>query len=378
MNLDEHSRKLLEDIVKHNETVKKELDAFIMDYTDLKNKNFKFIQSYQTFIKAIIKIKKDNKISFILLKNISIFYRNLRSFYYINLNKDLSNKDQDYIKILLFPYFMLSEFSYLIYIFIEYILFIYKDIITDINHSTISNIISSVINEKGKEIILLGNKDKDTGLCSKTDNISSLQLNDGLSFCLKNHIFLNFNLEFIINDVDIDEKKHNISNYFNKDLIDLINQIRDNLSKDVTDIKQLKIKIEEYYKKIGDKNETLSKPFNELIKYDKLETLRNKIMVIINLFEKIKKENHHNNNLSQLMISSINIFKIVIGKLNFNFFELNLIFIRLLKAKYGIIELYNKSLFHDNNLDFFINPIDEFITFIKDEYSLIVTHKFLL
>lgn len=378
MNLDEHSRKLLEDIVKHNETVKKELDAFIMDYTDLKNKNFKFIQSYQTFIKAIIKIKKDNKISIILLKNISIFYRNLRSFYYINLNKDLSNKDQDYIKILLFPYFMLSEFSYLIYIFIEYILFIYKDIITDINHSTISNIISSVINEKGKEIILLGNKDKDTGLCSKTDNISSLQLNDGLSFCLKNHIFLNFNLEFIINDVDIDEKKHNISNYFNKDLIDLINQIRDNLSKDVTDIKELKIKIEEYYKKIGDKNETLSKPFNELIKYDKLETLRNKIMVIINLFEKIKKENHHNNNLSQLMISSINIFKIVIGKLKFNFFELNLIFIRLLKAKYGIIELYNKSLFHDNNLDFFINPIDEFITFIKDEYSSIVTHKFLL
>ena len=101
-------------------------------------------------------------------------------------------------------------------------------------------------------------------------------------------------------------------------------------------------------------------------------------MVIINLFEKIKKENHHNNNLSQLMISSINIFKIVIGKLKFNFFELNLIFIRLLKAKYGIIELYNKSLFHDNDLDFFINPIDHFITFIKDEYSSIVTRKFLL
>lgn len=378
MNLDEHSRRLLDDIIKHNETVKKELDAFIMDYTDLKNKNFKFIQSYQTFIKAITKIKKDNKISFILLKNISVFYRNLRSFYYINLNKDLSKKDQDYIKILLFPYFMLSEFSYLIYTFIEYILFTYKDIITESNHSIILNIISSVINEKGKEIILLGNKDKDTGLCSKPDNISSLQLNDGLSFCLKNHIFLNFNLEFIINDIDIDEKKIKIGNYFNKDLIDLINQIRDNLSKEVTDIKELKTKIEEYYVKIGDKNEILSKPFNELIKYDKLETLRNKIMVIINLFEKIKKENHHNNNLSQLMISSINIFKIVIGKLKFNFFELNLIFIRLLKAKYGIIELYNKSLFHDNDLDFFINPIDHFITFIKDEYSSIVTRKFLL
>ncbi len=112
MELDTYSKRLFEDINKNNELFSMSFKSYIQDREELRNKNGIIIESYQKFKQAINKINKNNKINFILLKTILIFYKSLRSFYYRNINHDFSKENSNHsLKFLLFYYFEFSKFS---------------------------------------------------------------------------------------------------------------------------------------------------------------------------------------------------------------------------------------------------------------------------
>lgn len=115
---------------------------------------------------------------------------------------------------------------------------------------------------------------------------------------------------------------------------------------------------------------------NELKRYNEIESIRNKLMTIINIFEKIKKDNI-TLDINQFIITSINIFKFLLEEIKFdNFFDMSFIIYRLIKIKYGLIDEYKKSIF-DNELDFFIKPVDDIIGLIEKEYIKIISETYL-
>jgi hypothetical protein len=375
MELDTYSKRLFEDINKNNELFSMSFKSYIQDREELRNKNGIIIESYQKFKQAINKINKNNKINFILLKTILIFYKSLRSFYYRNINHDFSKENSNHsLKFLLFYYFEFSKFSYMIYLFATYIISLYTNKISKTNHLYLQKLLVTVYNENDEEVNLNKNKD----LCyTNPNNISDLQSNSGLNFCLNNHLFLQINIEFNYNDdLNIDEKKQKLLSFFNDDFLKSIIDIRDylNVSKNINSEELMK-KINDYYDLSRDKKRDLFYTSQELKKYIDFKNLKNKINFMIEIFEKIIK-NSNNKDLLNFIIYSINILKIITGKLKFKFFDLNYIYIQLLNIKYGIIRIYNNHLFDNKELDFFTIPIDEFIDFITSEYIAIITNNY--
>jgi hypothetical protein len=376
MELDTYSKQLFEDINKNNEIFSISFKSYILDKEELRNKNAIIIESYEKFKEAIHKINKNNKINFILLKTILIFYKNLRSFYYRNINQDFSDANSNQsLKFLLFYYFEFSKFSYMIYLFATYIISLYTNKISKANHVYLQKLLVTVYNENDEEVNLNKNKD----LCyTNPNNTSDLQSNNGLNFCLNNHLFLKINIEFNYNDdLNINEKKEKILSFLNDDFLKSIIDIREylNVSKNINP-EELIEKINNYDKLSRDKNGNLFYTSEELKKYINFKNLKNKIKFIIEIFEKIIKSSD-NKDLLNFIIYTINILKIIIGKLKFKFFDLNYIYIQLLNIKYGIIRIYDKSLFDHKELDFFIIPIDEFIDFITSEYMKIISDNYI-
>lgn len=372
MELDHVSKHLLNDIINENENIKNIIKAYIEDTDELKIKNNKFIQSYYTFIKAIKNIYKINKISNILLNNILIFYKNLRGFYSANLNKDNLETSIN-LKLLLLNYVSLAKFSYLIGILINRLLFKFKYIINDTNYLLYTKMITSIKNENGEEIDLILDK-KGINPCAKLR--TTLKLNDSVGFCVRYNIFLceNLKIDFVIKDINIDDVKEKILLYFNEKLIKLTSDIKIILDKDITDTVELEKNLISFNELVGDNN--LYTSLNELKRYNEIESIRNKLMTIINIFEKIKKDNT-TLDINQLIITSINIFKFLLEEIKFdNFFDMSFIIYRLIKIKYGLIDEYKKSIF-DNELDFFIKPVDDIIGLIEKEYIKIISETYL-
>lgn len=372
MELDYKSTQLLNDIINENETIKNIIKAYIEDVDNLKIKNNKFIQSYYTFTKAIKYIYKFNKISNISLNNILIFYKNLRGFYLINLNKDNLETSIN-LKLLLLNYVSLAKFSYLIGILINHLLFKFKFIINDTNYLLYTKMITSIKNENGEEIDLILDE-KGINPCAKRR--TTLKLNDTIGFCIRYNIFLceDLKIDFVIKDINIDDVKENLLLYFNEKLIKLTSDIKIILDKDITDTVELEKNLISFNELVGDNK--LYTSLNELKRYNEIESIRNKLMTIINIFEKIKKDNT-TSDINQLIITSINIFKFLLEEIKFdNFFDISLIIYRLVKIKYGLIDEYKKSIF-DNELDFFIKPVDDIIELIEKEYIKIISETYL-
>jgi len=366
MELDYKSNHLLSDIINENENIKNIIKSYIEDVEELKIKNHKFIQSYYTFTKAIKYIYKFNKISNILFNNILIFYKNLRGFYLANLNKD-NLKTSINLKLLLLNYVSLAKFSYIIGILINYLLFKFKYIIND------TKMITSIKNENGEEIDLILDK-KGINPCAKLR--TTLKLNDDVGFCIRYNIFLyeNLKIDFQIKDISIDDIKEKILLYFNEKIIKLTSDIKIILDKDITDTVELEKNLISFNELVGDNKLYVS--LNELKRYNEIESIRNNLMTIINLFEKIKKDNT-TPDINNLLITSINIFKFLLKKIKFdNFFDMSFIIYRLIKIKYGLIHEYKKSIF-DNELDFFIKPVDDIIGLIEKEYIKIISETYL-
>ena len=377
MELDTYSKRLFEDINKNNEIFSISFKSYILDKEELRNKNTVIIESHEKFKEAIHKINKNNKINFILLKTILIFYKSLRSFYYKNINQNFSDANSNqYLKFLLFYYFEFSKFSYIIYLFATYIISLYTNKISKVNHVYLQKLLVTVYNENDEEINLNKNKD----LCyTNPNNTSDLQLNSGLNFCLNNHLFLKINIEFNYNDdLNINEKKEKILSFLNDDFLKSIIDIREylNVSKNINP-EELIEKINNFDKLSRDKNGNLFYTSEELKKYINFKNLKNKIKFIIEIFEKIIKSSD-NKDLLNFIIYTIQILKIIIGKLKFKFFDLNYIYIQLLNIKYGIIRIYDNSLFDHKELDFFIIPIDEFIDFMTSEYMKIISDNYIV
>lgn len=225
--------------------------------------------------------------------------------------------------------------------------------------------ITSIKNENGEEIDLILDK-KDINPCAKLS--TTLKLNDTVGFCVRYNIFLceNLKIDFVIKDINIDDIKEK--------LIKLTSDIKIILDKDITDTVELEKNLISFNELVGDNK--LYTSLNELKRYNEIESIRNKLMTIINIFEKIKKDNT-TPDINNLLITSINIFKFLLEKIKFNnFFDMSFIIYRLIKIKYGLIHEYKKSIF-DNELDFFIKPVDDIIGLIEKEYIKIISETYL-
>lgn len=233
--------------------------------------------------------------------------------------------------------------------------------------------ITSIKNENGEEIDLILDE-KGINPCAKRH--TTLKLNDTVGFCVRYNIFLceDLKIDFVIKDINIDDVKEKLLLYFNEKLIKLTSDIKIILDKDITDTVELEKNLISFNELVGDNK--LYTSLNELKRYNEIESIRNKLMTVINIFEKIKKDNT-TSDINQLIITSINIFKFLLEEIKFdNFFDISLIIYRLVKIKYGLIDEYKKSIF-DNELDFFIKPVDDIIGLIEKEYIKIISETYL-